>query len=163
MPVAHVCVTSQIMWCRHRAKPERPSLATMANWAIYGPFSRLVCPRHKIACKKQNYTFVAVNNDFWSLVIWFANDFQWPNIVIHGNSCIIQYIKTSCQAVRHNFVCIKKSSRYLAHAVLSRYYICQTPNTFAMENKPDWKLINPLSFSLCIPFQRICCMIFNLI
>ena len=56
----------------------------------------------------KNNAWVTVNNDFWSPVGWFANDFhEWrsheskslanhltsdQNIVIHGNECIILFL-----------------------------------------------------------------------
>ena len=49
----------------------------MANWAIEIFFSGIVCSGHNMACKKWNTTFVTVNNDFWALMMHFANDFHW--------------------------------------------------------------------------------------
>ena len=51
----------------------------------------------------KNNAWVTVNNDFWSRVGWFANDFhEWKSlanhltsdqkIVIHGNECIILFL-----------------------------------------------------------------------
>ena len=82
-------------------------------------FSGTVYSGHKIACKKLNGTFVIVNNDFWSLVIWFTNDFHswlrhsWKilanhftrdqTIVIHSNSCIILYIIEPCKGMNSSY------------------------------------------------------------
>ena len=65
MLVSRVRVTSQIH-CGDvtMLNRKRPSLATVAKWAIDHCFSRIVCSGHKIACKKWNNTFVTVINDF---------------------------------------------------------------------------------------------------
>ena len=61
------------------------------------------------SCDIKNNAWVTSNNDFWSQVRWFANDFhkwrtsslvkiigksphEWPKIVIHGNKCIILFL-----------------------------------------------------------------------
>ena len=59
---------------------QRPSLATMTVDEV--------CV-HKIACKKWSNAFVTMNNDFWSLVMWSANDFHswlrhsWKSLANH--------------------------------------------------------------------------------
>ena len=109
MLVSYIRVTSQINGGDVTIlNQKRLSSATTAKSAIDNCFGGIECSGHQIACKKQNNTFVTVNNDFWVLVMRFAHDFHswlrhsWkllanrltrdPKIVIHGNSCIILYI-----------------------------------------------------------------------
>ena len=71
----------------------------LRTWTILVPNIRLYI---------KNNAWVPVNNDFWSRVRWFANDFhewrsqEWKSlanhltsdqkIVIHGNKCIILFL-----------------------------------------------------------------------
>ena len=71
MPVRRVCVTSQI------------NCGYVTEGIVFGDsgelsdrwlFSGVVWSGHNIACKKENNTFVTMDNDFWSRVRRFAND-----------------------------------------------------------------------------------------
>ena len=79
---------------------KRLSLATTAKSAIGNCFGGIECSGYQIACKKENSTFVNVNNDFWVTrdAIWQWLRHSWkllanrltrdPKIVIHDNECI---------------------------------------------------------------------------
>ena len=112
MSVPPVCVTSQIKCVdMTMLSQKRPSLVTMEKWAIDDCFCEIVCSGHDMSFKKDNNAFVAINNDFRSLIRRFANDFRdcrnhwqiineiigksphsWPKIVICGKSCICLYL-----------------------------------------------------------------------
>ena len=70
-------VTDQMGW-RHNAKSVKIFLGDNGEINNRWLFLEEVCVQgHKMACKMLNNTFVTVNNDFWSLVMWSANDFPW--------------------------------------------------------------------------------------
>ena len=100
--------------------PETPALGHLSDVFNRGLFNKLStgaklgpkCANHVIKINSRhdikNNAWVTVNNDCWSRVRWFANDFhewrshEWKSltnhltndhkIVIHGNECIILFL-----------------------------------------------------------------------
>ena len=80
-----------------------------------------------------------MNNDFWSLMKWFAHDFHswkswanhptWPKIVIHCISCIILYIFTMGISI-HMHLGISKhmhlSKPYITHLLVRKHLYIET-------------------------------------
>ena len=109
-------VTNQLWWS-HNAKSEKTVLSVNGEISDRLFFSDIVCSEHKLACTKQNDTFVTVNHDFCvagdatgqsfslvtsSFVNIIANGkspHSWPKIVNHGNYILLN-IYISCFKVK---------------------------------------------------------------
>ena len=83
-------VTDQLRW-RHNAMLEKTVLSDNGKMSDRWLFvSWMVCPRHKIAWKKEDTTFVTVNDDFlvtrevicqWFSLVTFCH--SWKSLVSH--------------------------------------------------------------------------------
>ena len=106
-----------------------------------------------------------MNNDFGSLVMRFANDFHswlrhsWkllanrltrdPKIVIHGNSCIILYIRCHYNVVKYSMI-LHTPVRYAEVDHKSEFKLTKYIEYLHFVGKLRWKLFRKLTKSYAV-------------